>query len=144
MSLLVDTHILLWALAEPNRIPESTRRRLESAESTVLFSAASIWELAIKVQHRRIELPLDPGGFAAAGGDPVQAGVRATDPVARGHGSGGDPGPARGDNRVWTSIPGGAAPGRAGEARGRAGRMNRGLGQPDHSTYKNAAGEPIA
>jgi len=32
-------HILLWAIAEPRGIPESTRAELESAENDVLFSA---------------------------------------------------------------------------------------------------------
>ncbi|SRR6266540_5387421 len=58
MRLLLDTHILLWALAEPKRIPKKTRTQLESAENDVLFSAASLWEVAIKVQAGRLTLPI--------------------------------------------------------------------------------------
>jgi PIN domain nuclease of toxin-antitoxin system len=58
MRLLVDTHILLWALGEPGRLGHATRTQLESAENEVFFSAASIWEIAIKVQAGRLTLPL--------------------------------------------------------------------------------------
>lgn len=58
MRLLVDTHVLLWAVAEPERIPRPFRERIESPDNDVYFSAASIWELAIKMQAGRIELPV--------------------------------------------------------------------------------------
>jgi PIN domain nuclease of toxin-antitoxin system len=58
MRLLVDTHVLLWAAAEPGRLSASTRERLESPDNEVLFSAASIWELAIKLQIGRLKLPV--------------------------------------------------------------------------------------
>jgi PIN domain nuclease of toxin-antitoxin system len=59
MRLLVDTHVLLWAIAEPRKLPEPARARLEAPENDVLFSAASIWELAIKLQIGRLTLPVD-------------------------------------------------------------------------------------
>lgn len=43
---LIDTHLLLWSLAEPARLPSSARARLNAAE--VYVSAASIWEISIK------------------------------------------------------------------------------------------------
>jgi PIN domain nuclease of toxin-antitoxin system len=58
MRLLVDTHVLLWAIAEPARIPKDARERLESIDNEVLFSAASIWELAIKTQIGKLALPV--------------------------------------------------------------------------------------
>ena len=64
MRLLVDTHVLLWAAAEPARLPAGFRQRLESPEAEVLFSAASIWELAIKLQLGRLSLPVDLEAFA--------------------------------------------------------------------------------
>jgi PIN domain nuclease of toxin-antitoxin system len=42
MRLLLDTHVLLWALAEPERLPVRVRQWLVSPENDVLFSAASI------------------------------------------------------------------------------------------------------
>lgn len=59
MRLLIDTHILLWALFSPARIPAPVRIRLEDPDNQVLFSAASIWELSIKLQIGRLDLPLD-------------------------------------------------------------------------------------
>lgn len=48
MRLLLDTHVLLWALDTPDRLPLSLRAQLESPSVEVYFSAASIWEIAIK------------------------------------------------------------------------------------------------
>ncbi len=64
MRLLVDTHVLLWAAAEPERLPPSFRERLESPGNDVLFSAASIWELAIKTQIGRLSLAVTPEEIA--------------------------------------------------------------------------------
>lgn len=44
--LLLDTHVLLWALSAPKKIPATARRAIEKSE--VFVSAASIWEIAIK------------------------------------------------------------------------------------------------
>jgi PIN domain nuclease of toxin-antitoxin system len=48
MRVLLDTHVLLWALGEPRRLDAETRGTIESSDNDVLFSAASIWEIAIK------------------------------------------------------------------------------------------------
>ena len=48
MRVLLDTHVLLWALGEPRRLDAETRSTIESSDTEVLFSAASIWEIAIK------------------------------------------------------------------------------------------------
>jgi PIN domain nuclease of toxin-antitoxin system len=66
VRLLVDTHVLLWAIAEPERIPASIRDRLESSDNEVFFSAASIWEVAIKQQVGRLNLPVTPEELADA------------------------------------------------------------------------------
>lgn len=66
MRLLLDTHVLLWAVAEPGKIPEQFRARIEAADNDVFFSAASIWELAIKMQVGRVELSVTPEEIAAA------------------------------------------------------------------------------
>ena len=48
MRVLLDTHVLLWALAEPSMMDAQTRAAIEAGDNEVLFSAASIWEIAIK------------------------------------------------------------------------------------------------
>lgn len=60
MRLLLDTHILIWALGEPKRLPKEVRAALESPANEVLFSAASIWEIAIKTQIGRANFKVSP------------------------------------------------------------------------------------
>jgi PIN domain nuclease of toxin-antitoxin system len=64
VRLLLDTHVLLWVAAEPRRLPLEVRERLESPDNDVLFSAASIWELAIKMQIGRVDLGVSPEKLA--------------------------------------------------------------------------------
>lgn len=66
MRLLLDTHVLLWAAAEPQKIPVPVYDRIVSPANEVLFSAASIWEIAIKLQLGRIESSVSPDDIAAA------------------------------------------------------------------------------
>ncbi|MEQ8483691.1 MAG: type II toxin-antitoxin system VapC family toxin [Pseudomonadales bacterium] len=47
MRILLDTHLVLWALAEPDRLPSQALSELHAND--VYVSAASIWEIAIKV-----------------------------------------------------------------------------------------------
>lgn len=48
MKLLLDTHILLCAAAEPDRLPAAARTLIEDQANQLLFSATSLWEVAIK------------------------------------------------------------------------------------------------
>lgn len=48
MKLLLDTHILLWAAGEPDRLPVEARALIADEANELLFSAASLWEVAIK------------------------------------------------------------------------------------------------
>jgi PIN domain nuclease of toxin-antitoxin system len=60
MRLLLDTHILLWSFRDLARLPKETREIIEGPENNVLFSAASIWEIAIKYRLGRVDFPLRP------------------------------------------------------------------------------------
>lgn len=60
MRLLLDTHLLLWALVEPERLDTATRAALEDPENEVMFSAASFWEIAIKASLGRPDFAFDP------------------------------------------------------------------------------------
>ena len=66
MRLLLDTHLLLWALAEPERLGPALRGLIEDPENEVLFSAASIWEVAIKAGPGRIDFAVRPDEVARA------------------------------------------------------------------------------
>ncbi len=57
MRLLLDTHSLLWATTEPERVAPEALELIESSENEVFVSVVSPWELAIKLSRRRIELP---------------------------------------------------------------------------------------
>jgi PIN domain nuclease of toxin-antitoxin system len=48
MKLLLDTHLLLWAAGDAKRLPASARRLISDTSNQLLFSAASLWEIAIK------------------------------------------------------------------------------------------------
>jgi len=60
VSLLLDTHILLWVAGEPDRLPEQVRFVVENPGTEVLYSAASLWEIAIKSGLGRTDFAVDP------------------------------------------------------------------------------------
>lgn len=55
LSVLLDTHVVLWAVASPDRLSPAARVLLEDAQTAVLVSAVSAWEIAIK--YRLGKLP---------------------------------------------------------------------------------------
>ena len=59
MNLLVDTHVLLWWLADDPRLPEPARAAIAAPEHRVSVSAASAWEIAIKRALGKLEAPDD-------------------------------------------------------------------------------------
>jgi PIN domain nuclease of toxin-antitoxin system len=60
VRLLLDTHVLLWAHAEPERLGDVRDLLLDPAND-LFVSAASAWEIAIKVGLGRLSLPEPPG-----------------------------------------------------------------------------------
>lgn len=58
MRLLLDTHVLLWALQDHSRI-RRIRKRLLDPEHEVFFSVASLWEIAIKRAIGKIDADVD-------------------------------------------------------------------------------------
>jgi PIN domain nuclease of toxin-antitoxin system len=60
MRLLLDTHLLLWSLASPERLGPEVRALVEDPANEVLFSAASIWEVAIKAGLGRADFAVRP------------------------------------------------------------------------------------
>jgi PIN domain nuclease of toxin-antitoxin system len=59
MKLLLDTHLLLWAAGEPQRLSKQARRLIDNPENELLFSAASLWEVAIKRGLGREDFKVD-------------------------------------------------------------------------------------
>ena len=60
MKLLLDTQILLWAAGQPERLSAAARKLLNNPRNTLLFSAASLWEIAIKKTLGREDFQVDP------------------------------------------------------------------------------------
>ena len=60
MKLLLDTHLLLWAAGWPDRLSAAALKLIDAPSNELLFSAASIWEVAIKSGLGRIDFQADP------------------------------------------------------------------------------------
>jgi PIN domain nuclease of toxin-antitoxin system len=63
MRLLLDTHILLWAANEPERMSKATRSLFENPDHELVFSAVSLWEIAIKTGRGRDSFRVDAGSL---------------------------------------------------------------------------------
>jgi PIN domain nuclease of toxin-antitoxin system len=59
MKLLLDTHLLLWAAGQPERLSAKARRLINDERNELLFSAASLWEVAIKRGLGREDFKVD-------------------------------------------------------------------------------------
>jgi len=60
MKLLLDTHLLLWAAGQPEKLSASARSLLDDMQNELLFSAASLWEITIKRGLGRDDFKVDP------------------------------------------------------------------------------------
>lgn len=59
MKLLLDTHVLIWAAGFPDRISAEGRDLIADTENELFFSAASLWEVAIKSALGREDFAVD-------------------------------------------------------------------------------------
>jgi len=59
MQLLVDTHLLLWSVAASKKLPPKARELLTDPANDVYYSAASVWEIAIKSGLGRDDFQVD-------------------------------------------------------------------------------------
>ena len=66
MRFLVDTHLLLWAAASSGQLPRGARGLIEDPANEVYYSAASIWEIAIKSALKRKDFRVDVSALLAA------------------------------------------------------------------------------
>ena len=60
MRLLLDTHLLLWAAGDPARLSDAARALMSDPGNELWFSAASLWEVAIKAGLGREDFRVDP------------------------------------------------------------------------------------
>lgn len=71
MLLLLDTHLLVWAVHRSERLPRAARDAIADASNTPVFSSASVWEVAVKTARGRESFRVDAaelrGGLLASG-----------------------------------------------------------------------------
>jgi PIN domain nuclease of toxin-antitoxin system len=60
MQILLDTHLLVWAMGSPERLPAGLAAMLEDPQNTPWFSVASLWELVIKQALGRPDFHVQP------------------------------------------------------------------------------------
>jgi PIN domain nuclease of toxin-antitoxin system len=65
MRILIDSHILMWVQLEPEKLPKEAREILSTGGHDFFFSAASIWEIAIKAQLGRTHFRANAAELAA-------------------------------------------------------------------------------
>lgn len=65
MRVLLDTHILIWAMSRPAKLSRDVTLVLTDRENEILFSAASVWEAAIKFALQRPDFAVAPQELAA-------------------------------------------------------------------------------
>ena len=66
MIVLLDTHLLLWAAAGSNKLPPKAADLIQNETNQLLFSAASLWEVAIKAGLNRPDFKISAGRFRRA------------------------------------------------------------------------------
>lgn len=65
MQLLLDTCVLLWMVGDPDRLSTPAREVIARADSSLLVSAISAFEIAVKRSKGKLELPLPPREWVA-------------------------------------------------------------------------------
>ena len=63
MKLLLDTHILLWGLLEPERLNRRVAAELQNPQNEIWLSPISVWEIMILAEKGRIVLQPDPASW---------------------------------------------------------------------------------
>lgn len=60
MNIIIDTHIFLWALSDPDKISDEKRSSLEDLSNAIYVSAVSIAEIMIKASLGKLHIDFDP------------------------------------------------------------------------------------
>jgi PIN domain nuclease of toxin-antitoxin system len=60
LIVIADTHVLLWAALDPDRLSEAAQDLLTAETSTPTFSVVSLWEVSIKRAQGRPDFQVDP------------------------------------------------------------------------------------
>ena len=72
MTLLLDTHVLLWWLSEDDRLTSTMRAAIADPRTPVMVSSASAWEMSVKAAVGKLAVPDDlTGEMGRQGFDPL-------------------------------------------------------------------------
>ena len=63
VKLLLDTHVLLWSMLEPDHLSAEVRAELESLHNELWLSPITLWEVHLLAEKKRIQLKPDPAGW---------------------------------------------------------------------------------
>jgi len=63
MTLLLDTHVLLWTMATDSKLSKRANELMHDDENDLVVSTASLWEIALKIHARKLHLPATPKYF---------------------------------------------------------------------------------
>lgn len=72
MKLLLDTHVWLWALAEPSRLSRRVREEMKKPENELWLSPVSTWEALLLNARGRIRLPVNLAEWLAESTAPLR------------------------------------------------------------------------
>lgn len=56
MEILLDTHTYIWFAANNSKLPKAVKRDIENQDNKLYLSIASLWEMAIKIQLKKLEI----------------------------------------------------------------------------------------
>ena len=63
MNYLLDTGVWLWSLAALDQLNQKAKELINEGADEIFFSAASVWEICIKVSIGKLKLPESPVDF---------------------------------------------------------------------------------
>lgn len=66
MNILLDTHIFLWFISADRHLPEPIRHAIQDPTNDVYLSVVSVWEVIVKHQLGKLQLPAAPESYVPA------------------------------------------------------------------------------
>lgn len=63
VKLLLDTHVLLWSVLEPDQLSADVRAKLEDLQNELWLSPITLWEVHLLAEKKRIYLKPDPAAW---------------------------------------------------------------------------------
>jgi PIN domain nuclease of toxin-antitoxin system len=65
VRVLLDTHVFLWAIAEPRKLSPRATKTITNPQNELILSSLSVWEIILKHQQGKLKLPVSRGYIEA-------------------------------------------------------------------------------